>query len=101
MNLKQPNHAPKRRPDEGEGPYERLLIKDVTLIDGTGSPPTGPIDILIEGNQIKDVLDFRNKRAIDNAKTIEAKGMYAMPGFVDVHAHIGGSNKGVPTEYVH
>lgn len=101
MNLKQPNHAPKRRPDEGEGPYERLLIKDVTLIDGTGSPPTGPIDILIEGNEIKDVLDFRNKRVIDNAKTIEAKGMYAMPGFVDVHAHIGGSNKGVPTEYVH
>jgi len=28
---------------EGEGPYEKLIIRGVTLIDGTGAPPVGPV----------------------------------------------------------
>jgi hypothetical protein len=41
--------APPRRADEGEGPFERLIIRGATLIDGTGAPPVGPMDIVIEG----------------------------------------------------
>lgn len=33
---------------EGEGPYEKLIIRGVTLIDGTGAPPLGPVDIVVE-----------------------------------------------------
>src|SRR5690606_18180192 len=29
-----------------------------------------------------------------------AEGMYIMPGFVDTHAHIGGTSQGTPAEYV-
>ena len=32
---------------EGEGPYERLVIRGAILIDGTGAPPYGPVDIVI------------------------------------------------------
>src|SRR5699024_11383736 len=45
--------APDR--EEGEGPFENLVIKDATMIDGTGAPPEGPMDILIEDNVIKQV----------------------------------------------
>lgn len=32
---------------EGEGPYNQLIIRGVTMIDGTGSPAVGPVDIVI------------------------------------------------------
>ncbi|GIT74893.1 MAG: hypothetical protein Ct9H300mP29_8870 [Candidatus Neomarinimicrobiota bacterium] len=36
---------------EGDGPYDRLVIRGATVIDGAGGPPRGPVDIVIEGNQ--------------------------------------------------
>ena len=33
---------------EGEGPFQRLILRGGTLIDGTGAPATGPVDIIIE-----------------------------------------------------
>ena len=35
---------------EGDGPFERLIIRGANLIDGTGSPPRGPVDIVIDKN---------------------------------------------------
>jgi len=37
---------------EGDGPFPQLLIRGVTLIDGTGAPPIGPIDIEVRNNRI-------------------------------------------------
>ena len=34
--------APDRRPGEGQGPYDRLVIRGATLIDGTGAPTQTP-----------------------------------------------------------
>ena len=46
--------APNRGPDEGRGPFKTLAIRGAILIDGTGAPPQGPVDIVIENNRIKD-----------------------------------------------
>lgn len=32
---------------EGEGPFEQLIIRGAIMIDGTGSPPIGPVDIVV------------------------------------------------------
>lgn len=90
--------APDRKPGEGEGPYDTLIIRNATVIDGTGAPPRGPQDIVIQGNKIVSIGRAGN---ITGAKVIEANGMYVMPGFVDTHAHIGGSAQGVSAEYVY
>mgnify|MGYP000620967116 CR=1 FL=1 len=45
--------APDRGPDEGLGPFERLILRGVMVIDGTGAPARGPMDIVIEGNRIE------------------------------------------------
>ena len=37
---------------EGEGPFDRLIIRNATVIDGTGAPPRGPVDVVVEGNRI-------------------------------------------------
>src|SRR5690606_28082199 len=101
--------APPRGPNEGEGPFERLIIRGATVIDGTGAPPVGPVDIVIEGNRIREVrsvgypgLPIRPERRPQNAtREIDAHGMYVLPGFVDLHAHIGGVPQGTPAEYVY
>jgi hypothetical protein len=45
--------APDRK--EGDGPYSQLIIRGVTLIIGDGSPPRGPMDIVVEGNRITGI----------------------------------------------
>ncbi|MGH9422692.1 MAG: amidohydrolase family protein, partial [Thermoanaerobaculia bacterium] len=53
--LAAPPFAPDRKPGEGEGPWKRMIIRGVTMVDGTGAPPIGPVDIVIEGNRIREV----------------------------------------------
>ena len=51
----QVGQAPDRRSGEGEGPFQRLIIRGATMIDGTGAPPQGPVDIVIENNRIREI----------------------------------------------
>jgi outer membrane murein-binding lipoprotein Lpp len=95
---------------EGEGPFQRLILRGVTLIDGTGAPPVGPVDIVIAGNRIVQVETVGHPGApIDpddrpvaakGDKEMDLSGLYVLPGFIDMHAHIGGKEQGTPAEYV-
>ncbi|MGB7489289.1 MAG: hypothetical protein WBN62_03055, partial [Thermoanaerobaculia bacterium] len=41
-----PRSIPEAPPrNEGEGPFQRLILRGGTLIDGTGAPAIGPVDI--------------------------------------------------------
>ncbi len=99
--------APDRGADEGGGPYGRLIIRGATLIDGTGAPPMGPVDIVIENNRIVDVKSVgypglpidEDKRPTDAIREIDAHGQYVMPGIIDMHTHTGGSSKAPEAEY--
>lgn len=100
--------APDRK--RGEGPYNQLIIRGVTLINGNGAPPIGPVDIVVEGNRISKVqvvgypgvpikADSRPQLK-KGGKELDASGMYLLPGFIDMHGHIGGTAQGTPAEYV-
>ena len=101
--------APDRRADEGEGPFDRLVIRGATIIDGTGAPAQGPVDIVIENNRIREIRSVgypkvairEAGRPAKGTREIDASGMYVLPGFVDCHAHIGGAAQGTPAEYVY
>ncbi len=93
----------------GEGPFDRLIIRGATLIDGTGAPPRGPVDIVIEGNRIVDVdgvgvpgvpIDEED-RPTGATREIDAHGSYVLPGFVDLHIHTGGVPKAPEAEYMY
>jgi hypothetical protein len=100
--------APPR--SRGDGPYDRLILRSVTLIDGTGAPPVGPVDIVIERNRITDIrsvgfpgvpIDDDNRPEVrPGDEVLELEGHYVLPGFVDLHGHIGGVEQGTPSEYV-
>ena len=93
---------------EGEGPFERLIIHGGIIVDGTGAPPRGPMTIIVEGNRITQIRSAGNPglpmrpppEVGPNDKLLNAAGMYILPGFVDMHAHIGGTRQGTPAEYV-
>jgi imidazolonepropionase-like amidohydrolase len=87
--------------NDGDGPYTQLIIRGVMLINGTGAPPAGPMDIVIEKNRIVQITGAASKTKLkDGGKELDCKGMYAMPGFIDMHGHIGGKGQGTPAEYV-
>ena len=101
-------YAPDRRPDEGIGPFKRMVIRGATVIDGTGAPPNGPVDVVIEGNRIVEVRSVGypkvpikdDDRPKKGDHEIDGSKMYVLPGFVDMHAHIGGTSQGTNAEYV-
>ncbi|MDP6377163.1 MAG: amidohydrolase family protein [Pseudomonadales bacterium] len=99
-----PSPAPPRRPGEGDGPHQRLVIENITLIDGLGSPPRGPVSITVHEDRIESVANTPPPVS-DNEHRIDGRGMTALPGFIDAHAHIGFPAQGLagpvtPPEYV-
>ncbi len=96
--------------DSSEGPFNQLIILGVTLINGDGSPPRGPIDIVVEDNKIKriqvvgypgvEIKDSGRPQLEPGGKELDASGMYILPGFIDMHGHIGGKAQGANPDYV-
>ncbi len=95
--------AIKKAPEikEGEGPFTQLILRGAMLIDGTGAPPVGPVDIIVKQNRIVSIVslglptpgmssDGNRTRLEAGGKELNCEGMYVMPGFVDMHGHIGG-----------
>ncbi|MEM6525363.1 MAG: amidohydrolase family protein [Bacteroidota bacterium] len=96
--------------NDGEGPWPQLIIRGVTVIKGDGSPPIGPVDVVVENNKIVEVkvvgypgveIDPAGRPGLKNGgEELDASGMYLLPGFVDMHGHIGGKAQRVNAEYV-
>jgi len=80
--------------------HDQLIIRGVTLINGDGSPPRGPIDIVVRKNIISniqvvgypgvEIKESSRPKLEEGGVEINANGMYLMPGFIDMHGHIGG-----------
>ena len=93
---------------EQAGPYNTMVIKNVTVIDGSGAPAFGPVNVVVKHNVI-DRIDRvdpisagrgENGAAAQADRVIDGTGMYLMPGLVDGHTHVS-SNPSVPTDYIY
>lgn len=108
LSFSQIPKAPDRK--EGEGPWPQLILRGATLINGTGAPAIGPVDIVIENNRISSVntvgypgmpiKEAKRPKLKSGGKEMDCTGMYILPGFIDMHGHIGGESQGTPAEYV-
>jgi hypothetical protein len=88
--------------------FSRLVIRNATVISGRGTPgtnrampPEGPVDIVIEGNTIVDMIPVdpvnaagygRDFKRATGERVIDATGMYVIPGLVEMHAHLPRDN---------
>jgi imidazolonepropionase-like amidohydrolase len=101
--------APDRPAGEGDGPHERLILRGAMVIDGTGAPPYGPTDIVIEGNRIVQVRTIgypeapirESGRPGGATRELDVTGMYVLPGFIDNHVHAGGDAKNPELSYAY
>ena len=92
---------------EGQGQYDQLIIRGAYLIDGTGAPATGPVDVVVEDDRITQVTTVGTPGiAIDpegrpplldgadlKTREIDAHGKYLLQGFVDSHTHVHAPDK--------
>ena len=60
-----------------------LLIKKATIVDGSGKAPFKG-DIAVYGGNIQEMGPIVEAEAL---KTIDAQGLHAAPGFIDLHSH--------------
>jgi len=78
--------VPVPRHDPSKDPI--LVIKGATLIDGTGSGPVPNAVLVIRGNHILDVGPAGRITVPPKVdRTIDAKGLYLVPGLIDLHMH--------------
>jgi imidazolonepropionase-like amidohydrolase len=77
-----------------------VVIKGATLLDVRTGRQTANSAILVEKDRIKEVGDASNLRIPTDARVIDARGKWVIPGLVDMHVH-GSARKDVPiTLYV-
>jgi cytosine/adenosine deaminase-related metal-dependent hydrolase len=75
--------------------YKSLVIRNTTVVNGRGTPAQGPVDIAIEDDKITAVVSVSPgavarlgfERPTGDME-IDATGMYALPGLVDMHVHV-------------
>src|SRR6266540_2720167 len=68
-----------------------LVVRNGTLIDGSGKPVARNDAIVIEGNRIKSVGALPGDVELDDRRTVEvidAGGQWIMPGLIDAHCHV-------------
>jgi hypothetical protein len=90
-----------------EGPYDRLVIRNVMVIPGHGGPAVGPYDILITGNVIAEMRGFDplaepspdDEPRLTGDRIIEGDGMFVMPGMINLHLHY--REESLPLDYIH
>jgi len=101
---------PKGMTDFGElaeGPYERLVIRNVMVIPGHGGPARGLFDILITGNVIAEMRRYdpfaepeeEDEPRLTGDRIIEGDGKYVMPGMLNLHLHL--REEELPLDYIY
>ncbi|MGY4353012.1 hypothetical protein ACVWXM_009529 [Bradyrhizobium sp. GM7.3] len=109
-----PPVAPARSRDRGVGPFRRMVLRGATVIDGTGSPPMGPIDIVVENGRITQVVSVGvpkmpinpERRPPQGDFEVDCQGKWVTPGFIDSHVHTSvpahsANGEQPPVEYVY
>jgi len=81
--------------------YEKLVIRNVIVIDGKGTPPVGPMDIILEGNRIQSVRGAARSGNVYQKEehVLDGTGMYLLPGLINIHAHLHDSRAGQPLPF--
>jgi imidazolonepropionase-like amidohydrolase len=76
-----------------------FVIRDVTVIDGTGAPAARHQTIVIRGDRIASIGDAQKIQVAADGIVTSGAGKYAIPGLWDMHVHLW-DEKNVLPEYV-
>ena len=71
---------------EAEARASEVLVRGVSLIDGTGAGLQNNVDIRIQEGQIVEI--GAELAAFENSEVIDGSGKYVIPGLIDTHVHL-------------
>ncbi len=71
------------------GENERIVYRDVILVDPDGGAPQRNMAVITRGERIDAILPLGalDPERIEGARTVEGGGLYLIPGLVDAHQH--------------
>ncbi|MEZ4585469.1 MAG: hypothetical protein R2909_03595 [Gemmatimonadales bacterium] len=64
-----------------------LVIRNVTVIDGTDGPPIVGATVVIEGGRISRIDREGSGGALPRTRTVDGTGKFLIPGLWDMHVH--------------
>lgn len=73
----------------GTAAAQTTVLRDFTLIDGTGSAPAANQAIIVTDGRITWVGPSAKVKVPAGAEVETLKGKYLMPGLIDSHVHLG------------
>ena len=68
-------------------PDDALVIRDGTVIDGTGNEPVADGLVVVQGDRITAVGEAADFTISRNARIFSADGGVIMPGIINSHTH--------------
>ena len=68
---------------------EVKVLKNFTLIDGTGKPAVAGAAMIVDNGRITWIGSADRVNAPAGAETIDLTGKYMMPGIINLHGHVG------------
>jgi len=68
---------------------EVKVLKNFTLIDGTGHDPVAHAAMIVDNGRITWVGPAAQLKAPPSAQVVDLQGKYVMPGIIDLHVHLG------------
>ncbi len=76
-----------------------IVIRNGTLIDGTGGDASPNDALVIEGNRIKSLGPMPPElNGAPDVDVIDAAGQWILPGLIDAHVHLSYGNPKLPGE---
>lgn len=86
---------------------KRIIVRNAMVVDGSGKPAAGPMDITIENEVITRIAGSPSVRptaasSVADELIIDAAGKYVLPGLINLHGHTQDERAGkpMPVEYV-
>lgn len=68
---------------------EIKVLKNFTLIDGTGNPAVANVAMLVDNGRIVRIVSSQHLTVPAGAQVIDLTGKYVMPGIINLHGHVG------------
>ncbi len=68
---------------------EVKVLKNFTLIDGTGRAPVAHAAMIIDNGRILWVGPLTKLKADPSTQIVDLQGKYVMPGIINLHVHLG------------
>jgi imidazolonepropionase-like amidohydrolase len=75
------------------GTGSAVAITGTTVIDGSGGAPRQDVTVLVRGDRIAAIGAAREVRVPADARVVDGRGKFVVPGFIDSHVHGSGQEQ--------